>query len=992
MKHLLASLALLVAPAVAWGQSQEDFPGAGTTRTFQDSSLSRVTPTGSTTSKTLADWMALIAPGAVNSVNGNTGTVTAAEVAAALNGQTIAPGAATIPTQAPGNSSTQAASTAFVRANGPSFGAVVPLNSSTTLTAANVGGVMVVTPTTAGTTITLPVSTTAYVGATLGVLNNGATPVLLSAQGSDTLAQTGTAIPPGGWKIASVTASGAWAVTSEFDNAPANSAALFGAVNDAVNALCFTLSVTAGSTTLTCSSGYFPPNFAASSVGKTIVIGGVGAAMGPPSAPTTEVNGYGGTLGTGTVYLKITYTSPIGETTASPEFTATPTSGTTNYIAITRPTAAAGATGYNVYAATTTGAETKQNTQPVPIGMEYVLTAVSTGGATPPATSTAGGAPLVTTIQSVTNASTVTLATAPSFNLPPNVVGLTYGTEDTAALNACLSAAAPTYSRCELLGNPGTSSQTNGYLVTGSLTVPNTAALGGPKRPNQNAGSGGGAVWQQGPNIWLSPTGSITVAGQMSNVAVYNAAIAWTPDTNLQDYISELNSFSGDGVLVGASSAVLRNFTAGGFAVGLDSQGYNDFQVGACVMSNTTNFVVDQFHDFGTFIENCNSHPIFPVPPSNASVSVTGAANNGSGAIRLTVGSTSAFVTGNVALIYSVGGVPNASGRWPVTVVDGTHLDLQGSTFAGTYTAGGTVLLHGTLNGPNVAMTNGEGATLMNVEEFGWNTCLYLGTGAGWVNAHIKCDAPDVPDPAMKGSDFEGSAYGNEVFPGYISSTMTPVTANAAFDSIAGNGAANLIIGGQLYTNAALDTSGAYAAVPAITAKQGQLSIVGATMLSDLVNVNTGAGLVLSGCQSTLSAQTVGAPTLNVSMHWTSGSDLALVRQDAACSIGAPSSGSVLNPPNVFVTAPTSGATQTAGINTLTMTLENTSALATQTIKLPPITGDLTQAFQVSSIGGVTTATFQTSSGGAISNAPTTLGALSPRKFMSDGTNWQPVQ
>jgi hypothetical protein len=70
---------------------------------------------------------------------------------------------------------------------------------------------------------------------------------------------------------------------------------------------------------------------------------------------------------------------------------------------------------------------------------------------------------------------------------------------------------------------------------------------------------------------------------------------------------------------------------------------------------------------------------------------VTGAADNGSGLIRLTVASTTGLTTGEVRYVSSVGGVAAATGAWTITVVDATHVDLQGSTFSGTYTSGGVI-------------------------------------------------------------------------------------------------------------------------------------------------------------------------------------------------------------------------------------------------------------------------------------------------------------
>lgn len=69
---------------------------------------------------------------------------------------------------------------------------------------------------------------------------------------------------------------------------------------------------------------------------------------------------------------------------------------------------------------------------------------------------------------------------------------------------------------------------------------------------------------------------------------------------------------------------------------------------------------------------------------------VAGAANAG-GLIRVQVTSTAAMTTGMKVIIAGVGGVPNANGNFTITVIDGTHIDLQGSVFGGAYTAGGTV-------------------------------------------------------------------------------------------------------------------------------------------------------------------------------------------------------------------------------------------------------------------------------------------------------------
>ena len=70
---------------------------------------------------------------------------------------------------------------------------------------------------------------------------------------------------------------------------------------------------------------------------------------------------------------------------------------------------------------------------------------------------------------------------------------------------------------------------------------------------------------------------------------------------------------------------------------------------------------------------------------------VTGAANNGSGIVRLTMGSTAGMLTGDSMQVIGVGGTTEANGFWSnITVVDGTHVDISPS-FVHAYTSGGSV-------------------------------------------------------------------------------------------------------------------------------------------------------------------------------------------------------------------------------------------------------------------------------------------------------------
>lgn len=59
--------------------------------------------------------------------------------------------------------------------------------------------------------------------------------------------------------------------------------------------------------------------------------------------------------------------------------------------------------------------------------------------------------------------------------------------------------------------------------------------------------------------------------------------------------------------------------------------------------------------------------------------------------IRLTVASTTGMTTGDVRTVFGIVGTTEANGTWTITVIDATHIDLQGTTFANLYTSGGAV-------------------------------------------------------------------------------------------------------------------------------------------------------------------------------------------------------------------------------------------------------------------------------------------------------------
>ena len=170
-------------------------------------------------------------------------------------------------------------------------------------------------------------------------------------------------------------------------------------------------------------------------------------------------------------------------------------------------------------------------------------------------------------------------------------------------------------------------------------------------------------------------------------------------------------------------------------------------------------------------------------------VSITGAANNGSGIIRITHAvTTRPFVTGQWVYISGVGGTTEANsgtgGAWGITVIDSTHFDLNFSAFVHTYTSGGTVSgnVYGredniTINGvANQSFVNGT--TYIIGLQYLDAAC----TVAVFV-AQTSLAVPDA-DPVM----------GFNILSGYTSTPLVGICYKDATLGIQGNGSSELCL------------------------------------------------------------------------------------------------------------------------------------------------------------------------------------------------------
>lgn len=88
---------------------------------------------------------------------------------------------------------------------------------------------------------------------------------------------------------------------------------------------------------------------------------------------------------------------------------------------------------------------------------------------------------------------------------------------------------------------------------------------------------------------------------------------------------------------------------------------------------------------------NINQGYVLEFGDNTVTRAVTGAVTS-AGLIRLTLTSTRGLMTGFTMVVSGVVGTTEANGTWVITVVDATHVTLDGSTFTNAYVSGGTAV------------------------------------------------------------------------------------------------------------------------------------------------------------------------------------------------------------------------------------------------------------------------------------------------------------
>ena len=167
----------------------------------------------------------------------------------------------------------------------------------------------------------------------------------------------------------------------------------------------------------------------------------------------------------------------------------------------------------------------------------------------------------------------------------------------------------------------------------------------------------------------------------------------------------------------------------------------------------TGNFFIYQYHSrniecFGLtgLVQN-----IFKL--GSVAVDITGAADNGAGLVRITAPGHG-FQTGMLVMTNFVGGVSAAKGVRTITRIDNDTYDIQGTTFAGTYTSGGKA-------SPNAFFFVQRNCNLRSGDSKGFEVNSHAGSIAGYncsTEGENSSGTPALPAAGTAGLHFVADA------------------------------------------------------------------------------------------------------------------------------------------------------------------------------------------------------------------------------------------
>lgn len=343
-------------------------------------------------------------------------------------------------------------------------------------------------------------------------------------------------------------------------------------------------------------------------------------------------------------------------------------------------------------------------------------------------------------------------------------------TDDTANVNAATAAAGT--------GGIVQFDPNKKYYIASSITVPDNVYLVGNVSPGDLL-----PTWNftnVTPQLILGTTATVNIVNSgICGFAVVRKGVSLNPAT-AQSTIANVAAYTGTGITVGGSGSIIRDCVVVGHTLGIFCTLASRFHIKNVIGDCTSGLLIDNMHDISDIEGVTFTGQVGPASGGQfTNIAITGAANNGSGVIRLAVASTSALLTGNKIWVTGIVGTTEANNTWTINVIDLTHVDLVGSTFTNAYVSGGTLILDVTFrSGIAFEVTNSENPRFVNCFGFGHQTTWHFGVLAGWCNC-INCGSDGnngANDPTTTSILVDSTAYGLSWIGGLTSSHGTALS------------------------------------------------------------------------------------------------------------------------------------------------------------------------------------------------------------------------
>ncbi|WP_137178437.1 hypothetical protein [Roseomonas sp. AR75] len=372
--------------------------------------------------------------------------------------------------------------------------------------------------------------------------------------------------------------------------------------------------------------------------------------------------------------------------------------------------------------------------------------------------------------------------------------------DDVAAIQAAIDAAAAAGGGIVRLG------PRRYRLAAAELVVKENVCLEGPLFPGGQRPS---ADYRSIPgSLLLDSTRTVRVlrGATLRRVAVIRDGMG-APPTTMRAGINLRAAMAGTAITIGDASGthhdvLVEDVLVLGFDLALRADNSQRFNLRRMRGDNRNGIYLSRTYDI-TRIHDVHFWPFLTGNLGNVSIvqfGIAGVANNGSGLIRITTATAHGLVTGDLVNVTGVNGVTNANGRRTATVVDATRVDLQGSSFAGSWTGGGTLSVWNNRRlGTAFRIETSDVAEFVNCFSYGYDLGFDLGDGAQSIQLN-NCSVDDLlslKDPLTVGTWIRGSAFRTKWLGGFISSMATAVRVASTATNQGDNQFVGVMVGGD---------------------------------------------------------------------------------------------------------------------------------------------------------------------------------------------------